>query len=284
MPRSVPPRSPQPAKRWGGRIPPFEVPAAIREAWDARAAGAQRQAEWDAAFADYAKAHPDLAAEFKRRVAGKLPDDYTAKADAAIAEAAATTDAIATRKASQNAIGLFAKFLPEMFGGSADLTGSNLTNWKGSVSVTHGSPGNYIHYGVREFGMSAALNGIALHGGYIPYGGTFLIFSDYARNAIRLSALMHLRVIYVLTHDSIGLGEDGPTHQPIEQTSSLRLIPGLDVWRPCDMLEIGGRLALRAGAGGRPVGAGPVAAEPAAAWRRDGTRGADRPRRVCAGG
>jgi transketolase len=221
----------------GWKFPAFEVPPAIREAWDARAVGAQRQAEWDATFASYAKAYPDLAAEFKRRVAGKLPADYTAQADAAIAEAAATTDAIATRKASQNAIGLFAKFLPEMFGGSADLTGSNLTNWKGSVSVTHGSPGNYIHYGVREFGMSAALNGIALHGGYIPYGGTFLIFSDYARNAIRLSALMHLRVIYVLTHDSIGLGEDGPTHQPIEQGASLRLIPGLDFWRPCDMLE-----------------------------------------------
>ncbi len=221
----------------GWHYPPFEVPPAIRAAWDARPAGAQWQAAWEAAFADYAKAFPDLAAEFKRRVAGTLPADYMQKADAAIAEAAALTDAIATRKASQNAINLFAKVLPEMLGGSADLTGSNLTNWKGSVSITHGSPGNYLHYGVREFGMAAALNGIALHGGFIPYGGTFLIFSDYARNAIRLSALMHLRVIYVLTHDSIGLGEDGPTHQPVEQTASLRLIPGLDVWRPCDMLE-----------------------------------------------
>ncbi|WP_408904012.1 transketolase [Rhodopila sp.] len=218
-------------------FPAFEIPSAIREAWDARAAGAQRQAEWESVFAAYAKAHPDLAAEFKRRVSGALPADYAAKADAAIAEAAATTDPLATRKASQNAIGLFAKFLPEMFGGSADLTGSNLTNWKGSVSITHGSDGNYIHYGVREFGMATALNGIALHGGFIPYGGTFLIFSDYARNAIRLSALMKLRVIYVLTHDSIGLGEDGPTHQPVEQTASLRLVPGLDMWRPCDMLE-----------------------------------------------
>jgi transketolase len=221
----------------GWHYEPFEVPPAIREAWDARPAGAQWQAEWEAAFADYAKAFPDLAAEFKRRVGGTLPADYTAQADTAIAEAAALTDPIATRKASQNAINLFARFVPEMFGGSADLTGSNLTNWKGSVSITHGSQGNYIHYGVREFGMAAALNGIALHGGFIPYGGTFLIFSDYARNAIRLSALMHLRVIYVLTHDSIGLGEDGPTHQPVEQTASLRLIPGLDVWRPCDMLE-----------------------------------------------
>jgi transketolase len=217
--------------------PAFQIPPEIHQAWDARAVGAQRQAEWEAEFAAYAKAYPDLAEEFRRRMSGALPADFKAKADAAMEEANAIKDAIATRKASQNAIGLFAKFLPEFFGGSADLTGSNLTNWKETVSITHGSAGNYIHYGVREFGMSAALNGIALHGGYIPFGGTFLVFSDYARNAIRLSSLMGLRVIYVLTHDSIGLGEDGPTHQPIEHTASLRLIPNLDVWRPGDMLE-----------------------------------------------
>jgi transketolase len=231
--------------------PAFEIPPDIKQAWDARAVGAQRQAEWEAEFAAYAKAYPNEAAEFRRRTSGALPADFKAKADAVIAEAAAVKDPIATRKTSQNAIGMFAKFLPEFFGGSADLTGSNLTNWKETVSVVHGSAGNYIHYGVREFGMSAALNGIALHGGYIPFGGTFLVFSDYARNAIRLSALMKLRVIYVLTHDSIGLGEDGPTHQPIEHASSLRLIPGLDVWRPCDMLEtaVAWRHALDGGDG-----------------------------------
>ena len=146
-------------------------------------------------------------------------------------------DPVATRKTSQNAIQAFAAFMPEFFGGSADLTGSNLTNWKGCITIDHGKPGNYLHYGVREFGMAAMVNGIALHGGFIPFGGTFLIFSDYARNALRLAALMKIRSIFVLTHDSIGLGEDGPTHQPIEQASSLRLIPDMDVWRPCDMLE-----------------------------------------------
>jgi transketolase len=217
--------------------PAFEIPAEIRAAWDARQAGASRQAAWEEQFAAYAKAFPAEAAEFRRRVSGTLPADFTAKADAAVAEAAAMTDAIATRKASQNAITAFAAFLPEFFGGSADLTGSNLTNWKGCITIEHGKAGNYLHYGVREFGMCAMLNGIAVHGGFIPFGGTFLIFSDYARNAIRLSALMGIRSLFVLTHDSIGLGEDGPTHQPIEHAASLRLIPGLDVWRPCDMLE-----------------------------------------------
>lgn len=224
-------------KALGWNYGPFEIPAEVRNAWDAKAAGAARQGAWEDAFANYAAAYPREAEEFRRRVAGHLPQDFAARADAAIADAAAMKDAIATRKASQNAIQAFAAFLPEFLGGSADLTGSNLTNWKGCVTIEHGSAGNYLHYGVREFGMSAMLNGIALHGGFIPFGGTFLIFSDYARNAIRLSALMKLRVIYVLTHDSIGLGEDGPTHQPVEQASSLRLIPDLDVWRPCDMLE-----------------------------------------------
>ncbi|WP_254073291.1 transketolase [Acidisphaera sp. S103] len=217
--------------------PPFEVPADIRTAWNAHEAGAARQAEWQKMFDAYAAAFPAEAAEFKRRVSGALPADFAAKADGVIAEAAAVTDPIATRKTSQNAIQAFAAFLPEFFGGSADLTGSNLTNWKGCITIDHGKAGNYLHYGVREFGMCAMLSGIALHGGYIPFGGTFVTFSDYARNAIRLAALMGIRSIYVLTHDSIGLGEDGPTHQPIEHAASLRLIPGLDVWRPCDMLE-----------------------------------------------
>jgi transketolase len=221
----------------GWRSPAFEVPAEIRTAWDARAIGAQRQAEWEAEFATYAKAFPAEAAEFRRRASSALPADFAAKADAAIAAAAAVTDPVATRKSSQNAINGFAPFMPEFFGGSADLTGSNLTNWKGCVSIEHGRPGNYLHYGVREFGMAAIMNGIALHGGFLPFGGTFLVFADYARNALRLAALMRLRAIYVLTHDSIGLGEDGPTHQPVEHAASLRLIPNLDVWRPCDNLE-----------------------------------------------
>jgi transketolase len=221
----------------GWTYPPFEVPAEIKAAWDARPAGAKRQAAWEEKFTAYAKAFPAEAAEFRRRVSGALAPDFAAKADAAVAEAAALTDSIATRKASQNAITAFAPFMPEFFGGSADLTGSNLTNWKGCITIDHGKPGNYLHYGVREFGMAAMLSGIALHGGFIPFGGTFLVFADYARNAIRLAALMRIRSIYVLTHDSIGLGEDGPTHQPIEHAGYLRMIPGLDVWRPCDMLE-----------------------------------------------
>jgi transketolase len=221
----------------GWPYPPFEIPEDIRAAWDARHEGALLQSAWGAKFAAYQEAYPAEAAEFLRRVAGQLPADFAAKADDAIAAAVAVTDPIATRKASQNAITAFAPFLPEFFGGSADLTGSNLTNWKGCISIAHGAPGNYYHYGVREFGMAAFMNGIALHGGFIPFGGTFLVFADYARNALRLAALMHLRSIYVLTHDSIGLGEDGPTHQPVEHAASLRLIPGLDVWRPGDMVE-----------------------------------------------
>jgi transketolase len=221
----------------GWTYPPFEIPAEIKAAWDARPEGAKRQAAWEETFAAYAAAFPAEAAEFRRRVSGALPADFAAKADAAVADAAKLTDAIATRKASQDAITAFAPFVPELFGGSADLTGSNLTNWKGCITIEHGKPGNYLHYGVREFGMAAMLSGISVHGGFIPFGGTFLVFADYARNAIRLAALMGLRSIYVLTHDSIGLGEDGPTHQPVEHAASLRLIPGLDVWRPCDMLE-----------------------------------------------
>jgi transketolase len=217
----------------------------VRQAWDARAKGAEQQAEWQCRFAAYADAHPALAMEFKRRIAGRLPVDFAAHADAWLVRAAADATTVATRKASQMAIEALAPLLPEMFGGSADLTGSNLTNWKAARTVSRDDGGNYIHYGVREFAMVAVMNGIALHGGYLPFGGTFLVFSDYARNALRLAALMRLREVFVLTHDSIGLGEDGPTHQPIEHAASLRLIPGLDVWRPCDLLETA--VAWRAG-------------------------------------
>jgi len=215
----------------------FEIPDAIRAAWDARVEGAARQLEWQARFDAYASAYPDLAAEFRRRIMGALPADFAALAGRRLAEVSAATSPVATRKASQLAIEALAPILPEMLGGSADLTGSNLTNWKACREISAGHPGNYLHYGVREFGMAAIMNGIALHGGFIPFGGTFLVFSDYARNAMRLAALMRLRVIYILTHDSIGLGEDGPTHQPIEHTASLRIIPNMDVWRPCDVLE-----------------------------------------------
>ncbi len=221
----------------GWSYAPFEVPETIRRAWDAREAGAARQREWQAKFDAYAKAFPDLAAEFTRRMAATLPADFAQKADAWIAQANAADKPLATRKSSQEAIGHLAGMLPEFFSGSADLTGSNNTDWKSMVTVGPSGAGNYVHYGVREFGMSAMLNGIALHRGFIPSGGTFLVFSDYARNAIRLAAIMNLRSIFVLTHDSIGVGEDGPTHQPVEHTASLRLIPHLDVWRPCDTLE-----------------------------------------------
>jgi transketolase len=217
---------------------PFEVPAEIRAAWDARAAGAQRQAEWQRRYAAYASAFPELAAEFDRRVARTaLPANWPQATQAALAQVVGKAETIASRKASQNAINALQPLLPELLGGSADLTGSNLTDGKASVPVRRGKGGNYINYGVREFGMSAAMNGIALHGGYIPYGGTFLTFSDYSRNAVRMSALMQLRVIYVFSHDSIGLGEDGPTHQPIEHVSTLRMIPNNALWRPCDSVE-----------------------------------------------
>jgi transketolase len=217
--------------------PPFEIPGAIADRWNARADGARREAEWVARLAAYRAAFPELAAEFERRMAGELPADFAATVAAFVASQAAGAETVSTRKASQHAIEAFARALPELMGGSADLTGSVFTNWSGSVPVTREQPGNYVRYGVREFGMSAIMNGVALHGGFIPYAGTFLTFSDYARNAVRMAALMKLRVIHVYTHDSIGLGEDGPTHQSIEHAASLRLIPNLDVWRPCDTVE-----------------------------------------------
>ncbi len=217
--------------------PPFEIPAAIRQQWDAREDGARRRQDWDARFAAYRSAQPELAAEFERRVAGALPEHWVAAAARFVAAQVARRENVATRKASQQAIEAYAKLLPELLGGSADLTGSVFTDWSGSTPVTREANGNYIHFGVRELGMSAIANGIALHGGLIPYTGTFLTFSDYARNAVRMSALMKLRNIFVYTHDSIGLGEDGPTHQSVEHAASLRLIPQLDVWRPCDSVE-----------------------------------------------
>lgn len=217
---------------------PFEVPADIAAAWDAREAGAKLEAEWQALFDAYAKAHPELAAEYSRRMAGELPQGFDAAADAYIAKLQEDGPVVASRKASQMAIEAFAPHLPELIGGSADLAHSNLTLWSGSKDVnSDDADANYIYYGVREFAMTAISNGIALHGGFIPYDATFLVFSDYARSAVRMSALMGAHAIHVYTHDSIGLGEDGPTHQPIEHLASLRYIPGNDVWRPCDAVE-----------------------------------------------
>jgi transketolase len=216
---------------------PFEVPADVAAAWNAGARGAAAQAQWRTLFGHYRDAFPAEAAEFERRMRGELPADWSAKLPALLAGIAAKTDAIATRKASQNALDAIAPLLPEFFGGSADLTGSNLTNFKGCVTAGRDTRGNHLSYGVREFGMAAMMNGMALHGGHLPYGGTFLTFSDYSRNALRMAALMKQRVIHVFTHDSIGLGEDGPTHQAVEHVPSLRIIPGLDVWRPADGLE-----------------------------------------------
>ncbi|MCG2585889.1 transketolase [Massilia sp. TS11] len=216
---------------------PFEIPAEIYAAWDAKPAGAAAEGAWNALFAQYAAAYPAEAAELQRRMAGELPANFGATLEQAIAACVEKKETIATRKASQNAIQALAPVLPEFLGGSADLTGSNLTNWKECVAVRSGQPGNHINYGVREFGMSAIMNGIALHGGFIPFGATFLTFSDYSRNALRMAALMKQRSIFVFTHDSIGLGEDGPTHQSVEHVASLRLIPNLDNWRPCDTVE-----------------------------------------------
>ncbi|MDR3495372.1 MAG: transketolase [Ancalomicrobiaceae bacterium] len=217
--------------------PPFEVPAEIYAAWNCRQAGAAYEDAWTAKFAAYAAAHPDLAAEFSRRIKGELPADFEAFAAAALAATQANSEVIATRKASQNALNLLAPKLPEFLGGSADLTHSNLTNYKGTLPITRDPAGNTVLFGVREFGMTAIANGISLHGGFLPFVATFLVFSDYARNAVRMSALMHRRLVHVYTHDSIGVGEDGPTHQPVEHVESLRLIPNLDVWRPCDPAE-----------------------------------------------
>jgi transketolase len=225
-------------KNLGWEYPPFEIPDDVKRAWDARERGARLAADWQRRFADYSRQFPDLASEFKRRTSGELPENWAALADETIAKTAAAAKNMATRKASQAALEAFGPQLPELIGGSADLTGSNNTNFKQSVVLTAEQPaGNYVHYGVREFGMAAVMNGIAAHGGCIPYGGTFLVFSDYARNGLRMAALMGLRSIYVLTHDSIGLGEDGPTHQPVEHLASLRLIPNMHVWRPCDAVE-----------------------------------------------
>ena len=216
---------------------PFEVPAEVYAGWNAKAKGAAAEADWNAKFAAYAQAFPAEAAEFTRRMAGELPADWQAHAAKAVEAVKAKAETVATRKASQIAINALAPALPEFLGGSADLTGSNLTNWSGCKHVSGKSAGNYISYGVREFGMAAIMNGMALHGGLLPFGGTFLMFSEYSRNALRMEALMKQRVIHVFTHDSIGLGEDGPTHQPIEQTATLRMIPNMDVWRPCDTVE-----------------------------------------------
>ena len=216
---------------------PFDIPAEIYAAWDATQKGEKLEAEWNTLFADYQTQYPELAAEFARRMAGRLPENFDRAIDAALSEIAQKAEKIATRKASQNSIEVLAKVLPELVGGSADLTPSNLTDWSGSVSVTKNGGGNYIHYGVREFGMAAMMNGMALHGGVKPFGATFLMFSEYARNALRMAALMKINPVFVFTHDSIGLGEDGPTHQPVEQIATLRLIPNMDVWRPCDTAE-----------------------------------------------
>ena len=217
---------------------PFQVPAELRARWDARAIGAARESEWMQRFGAYRAEHPALAAEFTRRMAGELPRDFEATTLALLAEFGQVRETLATRKASQKVLATLAHKVPELLGGSADLTGSNLTDFPGCGAVRGGEKGGrHINYGVREFGMAAVMNGIALHGGFIPYGGTFLTFSDYSRNAIRMAALMKLRVVHVFTHDSIGLGEDGPTHQPVEHAASLRLIPNLDVWRPCDAAE-----------------------------------------------
>ena len=211
---------------------PFEIPQDVYAAWDHRAEGAKVEKEWQQTYAGYKAAYPELAKELERRLAGDLPDQWDAAVMDAVCQAAEAAETVATRKASQKALNALAPVLPELLGGSADLTGSNLTNWSGSTSLNTGDfHARHISYGVREFGMSAILNGIALYGGFIPYGATFLTFSDYSRNALRMSALMNLRAINVFTHDSIGLGEDGPTHQSVEHIPSLRLIPGMDVWR-----------------------------------------------------
>ena len=235
----------------GWNEPPFVVPDAVYAGFDARRRGATQEDQWNARFAAYRAAHPELARELERRTRGDLPSSFAQTLDALVAAQAQKAESIATRKASQQAIEALAKVLPEMIGGSADLTGSVFTNWSGSKVVTRDAPGNYINFGVREFAMAAVANGLALHGGFIPYTGTFLTFSDYMRNAVRMAALMKLRSILVFTHDSIGLGEDGPTHQSIEHAASLRLIPGLDLWRPCDTVETavawGAALARRDG-------------------------------------
>ena len=225
-------------EKLGWNYGPFEIPEDIYAAWNAREAGAAKEEAWKKLFEGYRKEYPDLAAELERRLSRRLPKDWAEKSVAYIRDLQANPVKVATRKASQNTLNVFGPMLPEFLGGSADLAPSNLTMFDGSVSITpDNASGNYVHYGVREFGMSAIMNGVWLHGGFIPYGATFLIFMEYAKNAVRMSALMKLPVIYVFTHDSIGLGEDGPTHQPVEQISSLRLTPNINTWRPCDQVE-----------------------------------------------
>ncbi|UTZ34473.1 transketolase [Vibrio campbellii] len=225
-------------KELGWEHGPFEIPQEVYAEWSAKEAGAAKEAAWDEKFAAYEAAYPELAAEFKRRVNGDLPAEWEEKANQIIADLQANPANIASRKASQNALEAFGQMLPEFMGGSADLAPSNLTMWSGSKSLeANDFSGNYIHYGVREFGMTAIMNGIALHGGFVPYGATFLMFMEYARNAMRMAALMKIQNIQVYTHDSIGLGEDGPTHQPVEQIASLRLTPNMSTWRPCDQVE-----------------------------------------------
>lgn len=221
----------------GWNYPPFDIPKAYYEAWDAKTKGKQIEDEWNTRFEAYAKVYPELASEFKRRMQGDLPENWQQVATDFVNKLQANPATIATRKASQNAIEAFAPVISEFLGGSADLAPSNLTMWSGSKEILANPDGNYIHYGVREFGMSAIMNGIALHGGFIPYGATFLMFMEYARNAVRMAALMKIRSLFVYTHDSIGLGEDGPTHQPVEQMASLRVTPNVSTWRPCDQVE-----------------------------------------------
>ncbi|WP_198959008.1 transketolase, partial [Serratia marcescens] len=224
-------------ERLGWKYAAFEIPQDIYAQWDAKEAGQAKEAAWNDKFAAYAKAFPEQAAEFKRRMNGELPADWKADAKAFVEKLQANPANIASRKASQNALEAFGKVLPEFLGGSADLAPSNLTMWSGSKALNVDPAGNYIHYGVREFGMTAITNGIALHGGFLPYSATFLMFVEYARNAVRMAALMKLRNVFVYTHDSIGLGEDGPTHQPVEQLASLRVTPNMSTWRPCDQVE-----------------------------------------------
>jgi len=222
----------------GWQHEPFVIPEDIYQGWDARARGEQSEQAWEESMSAYAAAHPELAAELRRRLTGELPADFGKQAEAYIAQCQANGESIASRKASQNILNAYGPLLPELLGGSADLAGSNLTIWKDSHGVTADeASGNYIYYGVREFGMSAIMNGIALHGGFVPYGATFLMFMEYARNAVRMAALMKQRTVFVYTHDSIGLGEDGPTHQPVEQLNALRVTPNLQTWRPCDTVE-----------------------------------------------
>ncbi|AVU36912.1 MULTISPECIES: transketolase [Serratia] len=224
-------------ERLGWKYAAFEIPQDIYAQWDAKEAGQAKEAVWNDKFAAYARAFPEQAAEFKRRMNGELPADWKADAKAFVEKLQANPANIASRKASQNALEAFGKVLPEFLGGSADLAPSNLTMWSGSKALNVDPAGNYIHYGVREFGMTAITNGIALHGGFLPYSATFLMFVEYARNAVRMAALMKLRNVFVYTHDSIGLGEDGPTHQPVEQLASLRVTPNMSTWRPCDQVE-----------------------------------------------